>query len=184
MLPQTSFNYEHFDFSTSFHKKFTMPTSIRSELFEPFHKCAFLVRLNVSRLNVRFSNVTSFPSKKQVQGFKVCPTAQLRDSISGQQLFALRPDCWVGAGSKDRGWALWRVQVRGQPAPRRALSLGRERSLSFPPSQWCLILWAWGVPVGTLLGTQVAALLAQVTLQGLVNLKKIKRRNSEDTETP
>lgn len=103
MLPQTSLNYEHFDFSTSFPKKFTMPTSIRSQLFEPFHKCAFLVRLNVSRLDVRFSNVTSFPSRKQVQ---VCPTAQLRDSISEQQLFADRPDCWVEAGSKGRGWAL------------------------------------------------------------------------------
>lgn len=93
MLPQTSLNYEHFDFSTSFPKKFTMPTSIRSELFEPSTNVLFLVRLNVSRLDVRLSNVTSFPSRKQAQGFKVCPTAQLRDNISGQQLFADKPDC-------------------------------------------------------------------------------------------
>lgn len=78
MLPQASFNYEHFDFSASFPRKFTMPTSIRSELFKPFHKCAFLVRLNVSRLNVRFSKVISFPTRKQVWGSDVCLEAQLR----------------------------------------------------------------------------------------------------------
>lgn len=76
MLPQASLNYEHSDFSTSFPRKFTMPTSIRSALFKPFQKCAFLVRLNVSQLNVRFSKVTSFPSTKEVWGLDVCPNAQ------------------------------------------------------------------------------------------------------------
>jgi len=93
MLPQASFNYEHFDFSTSFPRKFTMPTSIRSELFKPFHKSAFLVRLNVSRSNARFSKVTSFLSRKQVWGFDVCPDAQLRKrrwaaSLRGQSCLA------------------------------------------------------------------------------------------------
>lgn len=181
MLPETSLNYEHFDFPTSFPKKFTMPTSIRSELFDPFHKCAFLVRLNVSRLDVRFSNATSFPSRKQVeiQGMSHCPA-------EGQHLWAAalcrQANSWAGAGSKDRGWALWGVQVREQLSPRKALSLERVRSLSFPPPQWCLILWASGVPVCTLLGTQ--AVMAQVALQGLVNIKKIKRLKWRYWDTP
>lgn len=51
--------------------------------FSPSTNVLFLVRLNVSRLDVRLSNVTTFPSRKQAQRFKVCPTAQLRDSILG-----------------------------------------------------------------------------------------------------
>lgn len=84
MLPQTSPNYEHFDFSTSFSKNFTMPTINQIGIILALTQmCFFLVRLNVYRLDVRLFNVTSFPSRKQAQGFKVCPTAQLRDSIPG-----------------------------------------------------------------------------------------------------
>lgn len=106
MLPQTTLNYEYFDFSTSFPKSSPCPHQSDLNYLSPSTNVLFLVRLNVSRLDVRFSNVISFPSRKQTQGFKVCPCAQLRDSISGQQLFADKPDCWAGAGSKDRGWAL------------------------------------------------------------------------------
>lgn len=50
------------------------------------------------------------------------------------------------------------------------------RSVLFCEHQEYLCAW--------LLGTRVAELLAQVTLQGLVNLKKIKYANSEVTQTP
>lgn len=138
MLPQASFNYEHFDFSTSFPRKFTtMPASIRSELFKPSHKCAFLVSLNVSRLNVRFFKVISFPSRKQVARFDVCPEAQLRKRCWAAALHGLDR---AGVSSEGSGCVPRGVQRGGQLSPRGALSLERQRCLSFPPLQGCLIL--------------------------------------------
>lgn len=133
MLPQASLNYEHFDFSTSFPRKFTIPTSVRPELFKPFRKCAFLVRLNVSRSNVRFSKVTSFPSRKQMWGFDMCPNAWPRKwrwaaALRGQPWLA-KPGSAAKAGAVHHKGVLW----GGQLSARGALSLEREGSLSFPP---------------------------------------------------
>lgn len=75
-LPQASLNHQRLDFSTGFPRKFTLPTSVSPELFQPFHKCAFLGRLDVSRL--RFSKVASSPPRKQGRRFAGSPEAHLR----------------------------------------------------------------------------------------------------------
>lgn len=122
MLPWASFNCEHFDFSTSFPRKFTKPASISSELFKPFHKCAFLVRLNVSRLNVRFSKVISFPSRKQVRGFDVCPKAQLRKW------------CWAAALHGQS----WLAKLASAARAGAVYNEGRSEVGSCHPEELCL----------------------------------------------
>lgn len=183
MLPWASFNCEYFDFSTSFPRKFTKPASISSELFKPFHKCAFLVRLNVSRLNVRFSKVISFPSRKQVQGFDVCPKAQLRKWCWAA---VLHGQSWLAElASAARAGAVYhegRSEVGSCHPEELCLWKGRGlrhfllfRGVLFCKHQVYLLCW--------LLETQATELLAQVTLQGLVNLKKIKNAKREVTQT-
>lgn len=88
----------------------------------PSTNVLFLVRLNVSRLNVRFSKVISFPSRKQVRGFDVCPKAQLRKW------------CWAAALHGQS----WLAKLASAARAGAVYNEGRSEVGSCHPEELCL----------------------------------------------
>lgn len=184
MLTQTSLNYEHFAFFHEFSQEVHHAHINQIWIIYALPQKCFSFRLDWMCLGWMWG----FPKWLHFlvgnkRGGLTCVPKPSWGNDAGQQLCAGRPGWRSWAGSEGRGCSPPTGAMRPTAVAQRSSVLGKGGDSVFP-LQGCLILWAPGVALCWLLGTRAADMLAQVTLQGLVNLKEIKNANSEVTQIP